>query len=140
MIKKLILGVLLGVGCYGYEDAGIHYMANCAGCDSSAISNNVGLFMMMVGGCCEAGATVVNWCGKEFPNGGMTLCITLEESHATIHTYPEFNSCFIDLFTCGDSCDYHKCEELIKKYLNPTYMSTAVIERTTDFKVMVEEC
>jgi S-adenosylmethionine decarboxylase proenzyme len=59
-----------------------------------------------------------------FENQGMTAVFLLSESHCSIHTYPEYRSVFIDLFTCGDTADtllFH--EELINIFqtLNVKY-------------------
>jgi S-adenosylmethionine decarboxylase len=37
----------------------------------------------------------------------------LKESHCSIHTYAEEGTIFVDFFTCGDSCDIKKFENLI---------------------------
>jgi len=33
---------------------------------------------------------------------GLSAVILLAESHATVHTYPEFGFAFVDCFTCGE--------------------------------------
>lgn len=47
------------------------------------------------------GATICGYTEKKFSPTGATLVYLLEESHAAIHTYPEENSLFLDIFTCG---------------------------------------
>jgi len=37
-----------------------------------------------------------------FSPHGYTLTMILQESHAAIHTYPEYDFCFATIFTCGD--------------------------------------
>lgn len=39
----------------------------------------------------------------QFPgeNAGATVIVLLSESHATIHTYPEYGYAAIDVFSCG---------------------------------------
>lgn len=41
----------------------------------------------------------------QFPgaNAGATVMVLLSESHATIHTYPEFGYAAVDVFSCGDA-------------------------------------
>ena len=46
--------------------------------------------------------TIVNESFKIFKPQGITICIVLEESHLTIHTWPEKGKCCIDLFSCSD--------------------------------------
>jgi len=46
--------------------------------------------------------TIVNESFKIFKPQGITISIVLEESHITIHTWPEKGKCCIDLFSCSD--------------------------------------
>ena len=45
--------------------------------------------------------TKVNTLYKQFTPQGVSINILLEESHITIHTWPEKGKCSIDLFTCS---------------------------------------
>ena len=47
------------------------------------------------------------------------MVLLLSESHASIHTYPEYNSCFVDLFTCGQKCSAEKFDMYLREYLKP---------------------
>jgi S-adenosylmethionine decarboxylase proenzyme len=44
---------------------------------------------------------VVNEAGHQFDPYGYTIAYVLSESHLTIHTYPEYNSAYIDIFCCN---------------------------------------
>ncbi|NDV65758.1 adenosylmethionine decarboxylase [Bacteroides sp. 224] len=67
--------------------------------------------------CCkEAGVTLLKYDYAAFDNGGYTAFTLLAESHISIHTYPEYQSIFLDVFTCGNAntrmivdrlCDYY---------------------------------
>jgi S-adenosylmethionine/arginine decarboxylase-like enzyme len=48
------------------------------------------------------GITVINSITHLFPGGGFTGLILLGESHAAIHTWPEYNLAWVELVTCGD--------------------------------------
>ena len=50
----------------------------------------------------EAGFTLINIVSSKFEPQGLSTVALLEESHVSIHTYPEKKSMFIDIFTCGD--------------------------------------
>lgn len=52
----------------------------------------------------KTNATVCAMEMKKFDPIGVTLLALLSESHASIHTYPERNALFFDVFTCGDHC------------------------------------
>lgn len=53
----------------------------------------------------HVGATVLNiHCHRfEGDEAGFTLNLSLSESHATIHTWPEYNKAAMDIYTCGES-------------------------------------
>lgn len=48
------------------------------------------------------GATIVESCFHEFSPWGLSGVLVIAESHIAVHTYPEFNTIQIDLFTCGE--------------------------------------
>ena len=50
---------------------------------------------------------------------GYTLAYVLAESLAAIHTYPEHNACFVDLFTCGRHCDARKFDQVMQSHPRP---------------------
>ena len=61
----------------------------------------------------KSGASI---CGKTehtFSDLGFTCVWLLKESHCSIHTYAEEGTIFVDFFSCGNSCDIKKFENLI---------------------------
>lgn len=49
-----------------------------------------------------AGATLVNTVFHTFSPQGVTGVVVVEESHLSIHTWPEHGYAAVDFFTCGD--------------------------------------
>ena len=49
----------------------------------------------------KCGFHVVNEAGYQFHPRGATWVYVLSESHMSFHTYPEYASCYVDIFTCG---------------------------------------
>jgi S-adenosylmethionine/arginine decarboxylase-like enzyme len=47
------------------------------------------------------GLTVLTSSRFDFPGGGVSGTIIIAESHAAIHTWPEFNQAWVELATCG---------------------------------------
>lgn len=76
----------------------------------------------------QAGANVL---GESIAmlNPGYTLVLLLSESHASIHTYPENDSCFIDIFTCGRECEPDKAIDILAHHLSPTQYDRRSIDR-----------
>jgi S-adenosylmethionine decarboxylase proenzyme len=48
---------------------------------------------------------VVAQAGHQFSPMGYSYAYVLSESHFTIHTYPEYKSCYIDMFCCNPAFD-----------------------------------
>jgi len=53
----------------------------------------------------ECGATVCQVISKRFSPQGVTVLALLSESHASLHSYPQVGSVFVDVFTCGFESD-----------------------------------
>jgi S-adenosylmethionine decarboxylase len=102
-----------------YEFAGKHFVASYLDCDHEAISNVEELIAAMDIAVEESGATILNKTHHVFPPNGLTIVYLLSESHASLHTYPEFNACFVDLFTCGNHCTPEGFDQAMRKYLKP---------------------
>jgi S-adenosylmethionine decarboxylase proenzyme len=115
-----------------YKFYGKHYLASYLDCDEQQINDIDNLKKTMMKGIIESGATILNSTEKVFDNNGFTILFLLSESHCSIHTYPENNSLFTDLFTCGDTCDYTKYEKIMVYYLKPKKISSNLIIRDED--------
>ena len=50
----------------------------------------------------QSGMTVVACTHKRFAPQGLTAVWILQESHFTLHTYPEHKYLSVDCYTCGD--------------------------------------
>lgn len=79
-----------------------------------------------------AGATILGKVEHTFDSNGFTAVVLLSESHASIHTYPEYNACFVDLFTCGNSCLAEQFDLVIREYLSPREAKRRVLLRSTE--------
>ncbi|KAF0864507.1 adenosylmethionine decarboxylase [Pseudomonas sp. LD120] len=77
----------------------------------------------------EAGATVCGTLTKRFEPQGATVLVMLEESHASFHTYPEHGALFLDIFTCGTTCDPVKAFDYICSNLGCDVRAMKIVER-----------
>lgn len=112
-----------------YKFYGRHYLASFLDCDNQRLNDICNLKNSMMNGIIDSGATILSSTEKVFDNNGFTILFLLSESHCSIHTYPENNSLFTDLFTCGDVCDYKKYEKIMIDYLKPKKISSDLIIR-----------
>ena len=72
---------------------------------------------------------VVSQTGFQFPPVGYSYAYVLSESHFTIHTYPEYNSGYIDMFCCNPSFDPSQAVFLIKRMFQSENVQYQVIRR-----------
>ena len=112
-----------------YEFTGRHLVANYFECDHAALIHVADLMETMKKAVAASGATLLEASQHIFPGLGMTAAMLLSESHASIHTYPEYDSCFVDLFTCGNSCSAEKFDEVMRQYLRPARVSCKLMRR-----------
>lgn len=112
-----------------YQFFGKHYLASFMDCNKDSLLNIDGLKSAMIEGINKSGATILSFTEKIFDNGGYTILFLLSESHCSIHTYPENNALFTDLFTCGDICDYRFYHDIMVHYLQPKKVTSDLVIR-----------
>lgn len=88
--------------------------------------------------CCkQANVTMLKFDYVEFENGGYTAYALLAESHISIHTYPEYKSIFLDVFTCGGS-DTRLIVTALAEYYQPEQQLVQSIERGTKQSIITD--
>lgn len=113
-----------------HEFIGRHLIASYNNCDPAALRDSVRLIAAMQRAVEASGATLLKTAEHTFPDGaGITAVMLLSESHAAIHTYPEYDACFVDLFTCGNTCNPWKFDAVMRAYLRPAEASARTLQR-----------
>lgn len=108
------------------EALGKHILAEFYNCSHSAINDEAGIEELFLKAAKDAGATIISWDFHKFSPHGVSGVVVIAESHLTIHTWPEFGYCAVDVFTCGDKIDNKLCLEMLKKGLGAK--NTSVVE------------
>lgn len=117
-----------------HEFLGKHLIASYSGCDRKALTDLPNLIKAMNNAVAASGATILSQNQHIFEPNGLTMVFLLSESHATIHTYPEYGACFVDLFTCGDKCSAEKFDTVLRAYLHPMKVSQRILIRHQDIE------
>lgn len=112
-----------------YQFLGRHLIVSYKECDHEALINVKALSEKMKEASNACGAQLLNSTEYCFPGNGLTMVCLLSESHASIHTYPEYNACFVDLFTCGNRCSAEKFDAVMREYLKPQKVDCEILER-----------
>lgn len=79
-----------------------------------------------------SGLTSVGIRSYQFKPCGYTAAALLTESHITLHTWPEYDSVQIDIFTCGSRSSAKKAYELLKAEFKPKSFTDKIFLRTLD--------
>ncbi len=109
--------------------AGRHVLAEFEGIEPVLLDDPVFLKEAITTAVSEAGATVCEVVSHSFAPQGVTVLALLAESHASVHTYPEIGSVFVDVFTCGDRADPERAVELLAKLLGAGTVRMSTVER-----------
>ncbi len=97
--------------------AGRHVLAEFERVDPKLLDDLTFLQQALAGALRRAGATVCDLVSHRFAPHGVTVLALLAESHASVHSYPELGTAFVDVFTCGDAADPERAVELLAKAL-----------------------
>lgn len=113
-----------------HEANGTHLLLTLRGCSSNILNDEESLRKLGQSASEATGATVLQTCSQQFTPQGVTVVTVLAESHASLHTYPEWGIIFWDCFTCGNTCDPELGVSVLVEALKPTSISKQVIFRS----------
>lgn len=65
------------------------------------------------------GLTVLSSDRHEFAGGGIIVLVSLAESHAALHTWPEYDLAWVGLFTCGTESSLPAFRREVQARLGP---------------------
>lgn len=108
---------------------GRHLLVELMGCDSKILNDKKAVKRYMVDAAKAAGATPVRDIFYSFSPIGISGVVVIEESHLTIHTWPEYGYAAVDVFTCGDKILPETAADLLAKKLHASYASMMEVKR-----------
>jgi S-adenosylmethionine decarboxylase proenzyme len=108
---------------------GKHVIAELYECDRDIINNQKLIESYMVEAVKISGATLVKSIFHKFSPHGITGVVVVAESHFSIHTWPEYGYCAIDIFTCGEITNNRLAVEYLKNKLHAENISIVELKR-----------
>ena len=84
---------------------GEHYIFDLSDCNHEILMDGERSYSLFAQAVRESGLTVVDEGFYKFSPHGFTCFLLLAESHASLHAWPEYGYCAIDLFTCAIGMD-----------------------------------
>ena len=108
---------------------GTHIVCELSGCDPRSLTDVAAVEKMMVGAAKEANATIVETAFHRFQPHGVSGVGVIQESHLSIHTWPDTGYAAMDFYTCGDHTDPWAACEYAAKQLGAKTMLTTEVKR-----------
>lgn len=114
---------------------GSHLLIELFGCkgDTLKAEDVVGLAMRDAADASKA--TVVAESFHEFKPYGVSGAVIIQESHYTIHTWPEHGYAAVDLFYCGGGVQVHRAVDLLRERFQPERIKFLVVRRGLQHEV-----
>ena len=110
------------------ETRGRHLLIEFRGCDGTVLDDANALQTLMERAARAARATIVDSVFHTFSPHGVTGVVVVEESHFSIHTWPEHGYVAVDVYTCGD-CEPERAREVLAAGLGADSSEWMLIER-----------
>jgi len=108
---------------------GSHLLVELFGCNVNALKAKETVAKAMDDAARESDAHVVAESFHEFQPYGVSGAVIIQESHYTIHTWPEHAYAAVDLFYCGGTISVHKAVEVLQERLQPRRIKFLVVRR-----------
>ena len=108
---------------------GQHILVEFYDCSPELLDDVVHTERSMVHAAEEANATIINTSFHHFSPYGVSGVVVIQESHLSIHTWPEYGFASVDIFSCGDTVDPWTAYKSLKESLKAESGSTMELHR-----------
>jgi S-adenosylmethionine decarboxylase proenzyme len=113
------------------KTTGKHLLVEYRGCDPGVLNDPSTLERHMKNGVLAAKATPLGTVFRRFSPQGVSGVVVIEESHFSIHTWPEYGYAAVDFYTCGD-CVPEEAHAVLKQGLRASASEVMTIDRGQD--------
>ena len=83
------------------DTLGRHLLAEYHGCDTALLNDLEQISQLLHNAAAAANVRVVRSASHRYAPQGVTCALLIEESHLSIHTWPEHGYAAADFYTCG---------------------------------------
>ena len=111
-----------------YQALGRHILLELYQCDKKKLDDTTFLEQVFCAAAEAMGATIVCAQFHHFSPIGVSGVVIIQESHLTLHTWPEYGYAAVDIFTCGQ-IDMEAGIKYIEKALEATESQWQLFER-----------
>jgi S-adenosylmethionine decarboxylase len=97
--------------------AGTHLMVEMSGCDPAVLGDAARVREALMVAAQASRAHVLEVFMHQFQPTGVSGIVALEESHLSVHTWPECAYAAVDIYTCGDHTMPHQAAAVLAQAL-----------------------
>lgn len=108
---------------------GNHLLIELYGCDPTTLEHEAFVRRAMEDAARRSEATIVTSSFHEFKPYGVSGAVIIQESHYTVHTWPEHRYAAVDLFYCSDSVLVARAVEALREHFRPQRTRFLVVRR-----------
>lgn len=116
---------------------GEHFIFDLSDCNREILMDSELAHSLFSQAVRESGLTVVDEGFYKFSPHGFTCFLLLAESHASLHAWPEYGYCAIDLFTCAIGKDMMPLILRIKESLGADNFLLRKIDREAEIETKI---
>lgn len=116
---------------------GEHFIFDLSNCNQEILLDGEKSYSLFAQAVRESGLTVVDEGFYKFSPHGFTCFLLLAESHASLHAWPEYGYCAIDLFTCAIGKDMMPLIMRIKEMFGADKFSLRKIDRDAEVETLM---
>ena len=116
---------------------GEHFIFDLSNCNHETLMDGELSYSLFAQAVRESGLTVVDEGFYKFSPHGFTCFLLLAESHASMHAWPEYDYCAIDLFTCAIGKDMMPLIQRIKEAFGADNFTLRKIDRDAEIQTRI---
>ncbi len=113
----------------GHLKLGEHFICDLSDCNRALLLDGDRARELFTQAVRDSGLTIVSEGFYKFSPHGFTCFLLLAESHASLHAWPEYGYCAIDLFTCNLHMDIHPLVQKLQFLFGSRQCSVRNVDR-----------
>ena len=98
-------------------------------CNTEFLNNKEKMKAALLESAKISGAAIIKTVFHKFNPHGISGVIVIAESHFSVHTWPEYGYCAVDMFTCSENINCDLAMDYLNKKLSAESMSIVDVKR-----------
>ena len=115
---------------------GSHLLIELFDCDAATLKQETTVGDALIMAAHASQASIVESSFHEFKPYGVSGAVIIQESHYTIHTWPEHRYAAVDLFYCGGTIHVDRAIEVLRQRFQPGRIKFLVVRRGIQSEVV----